>query len=156
LDIQLGALPEVIKGQSALLLEMSQRVKLSVEKASIEVWSNRDFFFADANGFTIKATMLPSDIARFTAIIHNLGGSAVTQATGMMTAFLPGGKEETILKLRQEFASSGGSLVVLQQPANADVDLWGLPPNSFPLMQKIKQQFDPNRILNPGRFLGGI
>lgn len=156
LDIQLGALPEVLKGQSTLLLEMVQKVKLSVEEASNEVWNSRQLLFADANGFTIKATMLPSDIARFTSMAHSFGGSAVTQATGMMTVFLPEGREEAISQLRREFTSRGGSLVVLQQPADADVDLWGPPPNSFPLMQKIKQQFDPNGILNPGRFSGGI
>lgn len=156
LDIQMGALPEVLKGQLALLMEMAQRAKLSVEEASIEVWNSRQLLFSDANGFTLKATMLPSDIARFTAIIHNFGGSTVAQATGMMTACLPGEREEAISQLRQEFTSSSGSLVVLQQSANADVDPWGLSPNSFPLMRKIKQQFDPNRILNPGRFLGGI
>ena len=156
LDIQLGALPEVLKGQSSLLLEMAKKAKLSVEEASNEVWNSRHLLFADANGFTIKATMLPSDIARFTSMAHSFGGTAVTQATGIMTAFLPEGREEAILQLRREFTGSGGSLVVLQQPANGNVDLWDPPSNSFPLMQKIKQQFDPNRILNPGVFLGGI
>jgi len=156
LDIQLGALPEVLKGQSTLLLEMAQKVKLSVEEASNEVWNSRHLLFADANGFTIKATMLPSDIARFTSMAHSFGGSAVAQATGIMMVFLPEGSEEAISQLRREFTGRGGSLVVLQQPAGADVDLWGPPPNSFPLMRKIKQQFDPNGILNPGRFSGGI
>ncbi len=156
LDIQLGALPEVLKGQSTLLFEMAQTAKLSVEEASNEVWNSRQLLFADSNGFTIKAAMLPSNIARFTSVIHSLGGSAVTQATGMMTAFLPEGSEEAIAQLRREFISSGGSLVILHQPAGADVDLWGPPPSSFPLMQRIKEEFDPNCILNRGRFLGGI
>ncbi|MBN9616166.1 MAG: FAD-binding oxidoreductase [Acidobacteriales bacterium] len=156
LDIQLGALPEVLKEQSSLLLEMAKKAKLSVEEASNEVWNSRHLLFADANGFTIKATMLPSDIARFTSMAHGFGGTAVTQATGIMTAFLPEGREEAILQLRREFTGSGGSLVILQQPANGSVDLLDPPSNSFPLMQKIKQQFDPNRILNPGVFLGGI
>ncbi len=32
----------------------------------------------------------------------------------------------------------------------------GEQPITLPLMQAIKHQFDPNRTLNPGRFLGGI
>lgn len=156
LDIQLGALPEVLKDQTSLLFEMVQRAKLSAQEAPIDVWNSRHLPFIETNGFTIKATMLPSDIARFTSIIHNLGGCAVTQATGIMAASLPVTAEQELSQLRQQFTSSHGSLTVLQQPAHTDVDLWGPPSNSFPLMQKIKQHFDPNRTLNPGRFLGGI
>jgi glycolate oxidase FAD binding subunit len=36
------------------------------------------------------------------------------------------------------------------------IDVWGPPPASHSLMRKIKQQFDPDRLLNPGRFIGGI
>jgi glycolate oxidase FAD binding subunit len=156
LDIRLGALPEVLKGQSMLLLEMAKRAKLTAEEAPGDIWNRRDLLFADASGFTFKATMLPSDIARFTSIVRGFGGQAIVQATGIMTVFLPASREGEISELRREFTRSSGSLVVLQQPVNADVDLWGQPSSSFPLMQKIKQQFDPNRILNPGRFLGGI
>jgi glycolate oxidase FAD binding subunit len=38
----------------------------------------------------------------------------------------------------------------------SSVDVWGPAPPSFPLMAKLKQQFDPNAILNPGRFIGGL
>jgi len=37
-----------------------------------------------------------------------------------------------------------------------DVNPWGPIRDDFPLMQKLKAQFDPDRILNPGRFVGGI
>jgi glycolate oxidase FAD binding subunit len=36
------------------------------------------------------------------------------------------------------------------------IDVWGTPPTTFSLMRKIKQQFDPSGLLNPGRFLAGI
>lgn len=35
-------------------------------------------------------------------------------------------------------------------------DIWGPPAPSYSLMRKIKQQFDPNGLLNPGRFVGGL
>lgn len=37
-----------------------------------------------------------------------------------------------------------------------DVNPWGPIRDDFPLMQKLKAQFDPDRILNPGRFVGGL
>jgi FAD/FMN-containing dehydrogenase len=36
------------------------------------------------------------------------------------------------------------------------IDVFGDPPPSFPLMRAIKQQFDPNGILSPGRFVGRL
>ncbi|MEO8737991.1 MAG: FAD-binding oxidoreductase [Edaphobacter sp.] len=156
LDIQLGGLPQVLEDQAGLLSAMALKAQLTVQQAATDVWNSRELSFIDTNGFTIKATMLPSDIARFTSIIHSFGGTAVTQSTGIMTASLPITAEQELPQLREQFTSGHGSLTVLQQPAHADVDLWGPLPSSFPLMQKIKEQFDPNRTLNPGRFLGGI
>lgn len=156
LDIQLSALPEVLKDQSVLLSAIAHKARLSIQEAFAESWDERLLPFAWTDAFTIKATMLPSDIAKFTSIIHNHGGSAVTQATGIMTASLPVAVEQQLPQLRQQFMDAQGSLTVLQQPVSTNVDLWGPMPNSFPLIEKIKQNFDPNRTLNPGRFFGGI
>jgi glycolate oxidase FAD binding subunit len=37
-----------------------------------------------------------------------------------------------------------------------DIDVFGDQPSSLALMQAIKQQFDPNGTLSPGRFVGGL
>jgi FAD/FMN-containing dehydrogenase len=31
-----------------------------------------------------------------------------------------------------------------------------MPSDTLPIMRELKHRFDPNRILNPGRFVGGI
>jgi glycolate oxidase FAD binding subunit len=36
------------------------------------------------------------------------------------------------------------------------IDVWGPTRGDFPLMQALKAQFDPEGVLNPGRFVGGI
>jgi glycolate oxidase FAD binding subunit len=36
------------------------------------------------------------------------------------------------------------------------VDVWGRPPETLDLMRALKEQFDPARVLNPGRFAGFI
>lgn len=156
LDIQLSALPEAIQDQTALLSAITGKAGVSIQEASAESWHSRMLPFASPEVFTIKATMLPSDIARFTRIIHDLGGSAVTQATGIMTASLPLAVEHQLSQLRQQFTDAQGSLTILQQPESADADVWGPLPGSFSLMQRIKQHFDSGRTLNPGRFIGGI
>jgi glycolate oxidase FAD binding subunit len=37
-----------------------------------------------------------------------------------------------------------------------DINVWGDRPADFPLMQKVKNVFDPNDTLSPGRFMGGL
>jgi len=47
-------------------------------------------------------------------------------------------------------------LVVQAAPSMLRVDPWGPPPPTFPLFERLKQNFDPDRRLNPGRFVGGL
>jgi len=60
--------------------------------------------------------------------------------------------------LRQAVAGLGGSLVVEACPLalKEKIDVWGEPSADFPLMRRIKEQFDPQGILSSGRFLGRL
>jgi len=52
----------------------------------------------------------------------------------------------------------GGRVTIPWCPTEVkrDVNVWGPLRDDFPLMKKLKAQFDPDRILNPGRFVGGL
>ena len=51
-----------------------------------------------------------------------------------------------------------GHAVMLAAPLEfkQSLDVWGSPPPALGLMRHIKEQFDPHRLLNPGRFIGRI
>ena len=57
----------------------------------------------------------------------------------------------------QRASSFGGSVVLLEAPEHLKdgVDVWG-PVGALGLMRSVKHQFDPERRLAPGRFVGGI
>jgi glycolate oxidase FAD binding subunit len=66
---------------------------------------------------------------------------------------------DVVARLREGLASEGGTLVVERAPAElkAGLDPWGpIGPGAFALMERIKREFDPAGILNPGRFVGGL
>ncbi len=154
LDIQLASLPEVLETQGGALALLAQSEGLSLRAATDEVWNARQRqLSAD---LVCKGTMLPSEIARFAERVRGLGGESVTQAGGIMVAGFPASAAGQLMELRRELEEATGSLMVLKQPAGTKLDCWGTLPDSLPLMRDIKRRFDPERILNPGRFLGQI
>ena len=55
--------------------------------------------------------------------------------------------------------AAGGNLVIVEcaEPSLRErIDVFGALPDSFPIMRRLKERFDPERRLNPGRFLGGL
>ena len=67
-------------------------------------------------------------------------------------------KEEEILPLRSLCQANSGFLSVLSAPVEFKkrFDVWGYNGNALAVMRGIKEQFDGNFILSPGRFVGGI
>jgi len=67
-------------------------------------------------------------------------------------AFGPGGAP--VRAVRAVAEAAGGTLVLIAAPPEVmrEVGPWGTPPATLELMRKLKSAFDPEGILNPGRF----
>ncbi|HTV25079.1 MAG TPA: FAD-binding oxidoreductase [Polyangiaceae bacterium] len=65
---------------------------------------------------------------------------------------------EALTLARSGLLRLGGSLVVDAAPpaVRGHFDAFGPLPSAFPIMQALKQRFDPERRLNTGRFVGGL
>jgi glycolate oxidase FAD binding subunit len=79
---------------------------------------------------------------------------------GIIIASLAAAPEMLIQRidaLRQMAVARRGSLVILDLPPAlaGKLDPWG-PVAALAVMRRLKQRFDPNGMLNPGRFVGGI
>ncbi|HET8641107.1 MAG TPA: FAD-binding oxidoreductase, partial [Pseudonocardiaceae bacterium] len=98
--------------------------------------------------------------------LRDAAGSGVpmrgSAGSGVVFAALPGDTAPAraaaiVDSVRRVLVPRGGSCVVLAAPPSllGSVDLWGHVPG-LALMRRVKEWFDPERRLSPGRFVGGI
>jgi len=96
------------------------------------------------------------------AVLASLPTSAVCTAsacTGVAYAALPADEGCAELPgLRAALAPYDGTVVVLSAPAavREGLDHWGPVGDALDLMRAVKDRFDPDRLLSPGRFVGGL
>jgi glycolate oxidase FAD binding subunit len=107
-----------------------------------------------------KSRFIPSPATRDEG--HNRGGSALRSPEGAGGARHLSDAAKRMAQAATEMVHAGNNLggrVTLPwcpTEVKHDVNVWGPLRDDFPLMQKLKKQFDPDRVLNPGRFLGGL
>ena len=108
----------------------------------------------------LKLTFVLSGLRDVLAATRDVGAAVRGSAgTGVVYAALdrPDDVPAALDRLRSVCARHQGSAVVVDAPAEVKraVDVWG-PVPALDLMRRVKDQFDPEHRLAPGRFVGGI
>jgi glycolate oxidase FAD binding subunit len=124
-------------------------------------WQTRERLFAKDEAFTLKLTMPPIAVTEISDYLARCEAISVAQSLGITYAELPAPNHNSVMHielLEDLLEKAGGALTILKEPRSLQHDLKEImsKPTTLPLMQAVKHQFDPNRTLNPGRFLGGI
>ena len=120
-------------------------LKLAGEPRRIIAWLDRAESLAGAAAIEIAAVGQAGN-----GVLH-LALHGVTPGAQLADAL--------VHPLRAELAGEGGSVVVERAPAavKAHVDVWGpMEPDALAIMGRLKREFDPEGVLNPGRFVGGL
>ncbi len=164
LDIQLASEPDALRNQEQQLRQLARDCSLAPSDANI--WSVRERLFAEPDATVLKIATLSSKLAAIVGAAALLCAESTARAhcvaepTGIATvAFSSSTPNLAALTndLRSRLSAHGGSAILLRRGLLPHtIDSWGDPPPAIELMRAIKREFDPNRILNPGRFVGGI
>jgi glycolate oxidase FAD binding subunit len=164
-DVRIAALPECFDGHAERLHSIFGQIELS--ESAETAWQAQQELNNGKGAVILKVSLLPGDLCTVTAELqewatrNDMEIALVAQATGLMTVALkstPSAAIAFIEHLRRRLKASGGSVVARQIPEElrSSMDAWGCDSNALLLMREIKRRFDPNRILNPGRFVGNI
>lgn len=95
-------------------------------------------------------TMLRAHVANGVIRVH-----ASNQA---LAGFKTKQRPKRVVELRSRAQAHGGNMVILRAPLElkSHVDVWGEVGPTAVLMHGLKEKFDPQNLLNPGRFVAGI
>ena len=166
LDIRFDGTAPGIQAQVKQLSQIAG--SMAAADASANVWtSHQAIWDGAALALVAKFSVLPAQFAAVCALAERAAGAQslawklVVQSVGTGYVRLEGAEpalRTALLTLRDEVAKMGGTLVALGCPVavKRGLDVWGSPSDAQPLMVRIKQRFDPDGTLNPGRFVGGI
>jgi glycolate oxidase FAD binding subunit len=165
-DIRFEGIPESLQDQFLKLNQVAGSVAFS---SAGEVWAARQELFDGATSSMIcKCSVLPAQIGSLCDAIFRQADSAeasatlIAQGTGILEMRLdadgPAPLAVALHGLRAQIESLQGTLIVQRCPMSMKeaLDVWGPIGDPLPLMYEIKNKFDPEQILNPGRFVGAI
>jgi glycolate oxidase FAD binding subunit len=159
------SLKESVQEQSTRLLEVGQQLglqgKIYLGDEEAELGQKLQIQMqASSPPITCKIGVLPAQAVATLTELDRIAGQKVIAwiHNGSGLGSLQLGVDATIEiieQMRSLCQSHKGFLTVLTAPQaiKQNIDVWGYSGNAIDLMQRIKQQFDPENLLSPNRFL---
>ncbi len=165
LDVRIAGVAECLDEYAVRMQDIFRH--FSINESNEDVWRARQKLFEVQDALVLKVSVRPGDVCELSSELQRLAAaegleiSTVAYAHGLMTVSVIPVTDVVIGiidRLRTKLRKSGGSVVALQVPdaMHGRLDVWGADPGTFTLMREIKHRFDPQRTLNPGRFVGNI
>jgi glycolate oxidase FAD binding subunit len=171
--VSIGSVEGAVREQGARLEELARRAAGRVVPAGEDFWGRYDRALATAAGeVVLQVGGLPSRVAQtleaITAGQADLRSGAMPMVTGcaargslrvVLTGADVADAAAFVAHLRDVVGAFDGSVVVQAGPRElrTALDPWGpVEPPVLELMRRLRDEFDPRRVLNPGRFVGGL
>jgi glycolate dehydrogenase FAD-binding subunit len=169
----IGSVPEAVREQGERLTEIARSGGRRIVPLPDGFWAKVESAMAAPRGSTVlHVASLADRLAGTIGAIEDAFQTAAPQAgvrlsgcaaLGTCRVVVSGaGTAETAAvtaRIRALVAEIGGSVVVARGPVELRkaVDSWGpVEPSVLALMRAVRDAFDPGRVLNPGRYVGGL
>lgn len=166
LVVQFQGIPANVQAQTSRLIEVGQALGLTsrTEKDDAALWQR----LSEQMTATVPETTVTCKIGirateavnllTFIATLTSDGWVQIHAGSGLGRLQLTATDANTLAKIRQFCQTRQGFLSIQSAPIplKQAIDVWGYEENALDLMRRIKQQFDPDTLLNPCRFVGGI
>lgn len=142
--------------------DVAHRVELGPGEAGTdEDWEPVQRALAEGGSAACRLRLAarPSDASVLaSAVADAAGADALRLLLPRLGIALADVDETAAAGLFETAASEGWALRIERAPLEVRrrLDVFGPEPATLPLMRSLKQRFDPDRILSPGRFVGGI
>ncbi len=167
---QAGCRLEYLEGQAAHALSLALRdFPVSGPAGSVD---NTDPLSKSPTLLRCKTSLLPDRVAEFCARVEEevglrgltvqfqaRAGNGIVYSRFALPDGAPPDQFVSLLDWLRILVKKMDGYIVVEQidPALKDrLDVWGPSGGAFALMKKLKDSFDPQQVLNPGRFVGGI
>ena len=168
--VSLATVEEAVASQGALLASMAERLGGRVTALDPGRWTRLGAALAGPIVMKLASEIrrLPFWAGELERVLARGGltGSLVGEAgNGILRASVEGSVSpeawgrEIVAPLRAGLSAEGGSLVVERAPIplKRAAEVWGpVPEAALTVMKRLKAEFDPRGILNPGRFVDGL
>jgi glycolate oxidase FAD binding subunit len=157
-----GAVERSVRDLRALSTERGGRVDESLDRG---VWVRWGDVFRP-RGLAIRAAVAPSDAARAIDAIASIHAVAPTRLSTTVSAGviragwdnLDDAAAAVCVTVARRALPPGASVVVeaASPEVKRRIDAFGPLRRDFEIMRRLKAQFDPGRVLSPGRFVGKL
>jgi len=171
--VTVGSVPEAVRSQGDALADLARRHGAGGHAPiAADLWPRLGRVLGTDGDVLLKVSTLPALTAGRLSLIEALATPLgvttrmVAEAGNGVLRIRLGGRlsaEEwergVVRPLRELVAPEGGSVVVEAAPRalKERLDVWGpIEPGALAIMKRLKAEFDPRGILNPGRFVDRI
>jgi len=157
--------------QAARFAELQQREGEPCEQlddVDAQAWWKKHDDARTKGAIRAKIAALPNALETFLpkleAVREHLVDSILVWYASLGLGFICGASSDlaaasrALADARSALEKANGSLTLQAAPQAIRewIGAWGTPPPAFSVMHRLKERFDPQQRLNPGRFVGGL
>src|SRR5215831_17659346 len=171
--VSIGSVAEAVREQGERLTAIATASAGRIVPMPEEFWSRAESAMGPPPGSTVLhvaalADRLAGTVGAIEEAFRTVAPRADVRLCGsaslgtLRAVVSDAGVAETVAvttRLRALVAEVGGSVVIARGPVELRraVGAWGpVEPRAFALMRALRDEFDPARVLNPGRYVGGL